>query len=27
VLNGKIPKPGDTCEYCKWREKTLQVIL
>jgi hypothetical protein len=27
VLNGKIPKPGDTCEYCKWREKTLKVIL
>jgi hypothetical protein len=27
VLNRQIPKPGDTCEYCKWREKTLQVIL
>ena len=27
VLNEQIPKPGYRCEYCKWREETLNVTL
>jgi hypothetical protein len=25
VLNGQIPKPGNNCEYCKWKEETSKV--